>query len=108
MSDNRHGFVYSLWTGKLTVMEGTFRPQRGNGFGPWRRTCYFESNAEHKILECSSTPGEVYNAMVWFKERNDEKAKRVLIDYQIKQIVKLEEKIAKHKQKIKLIQEGLV
>lgn len=95
------GYVYSMWSGRLVMYRGTAYTSIHEGLANF----ITESG---KRLQCSVEPNVVYNAIVWLVERDDEFAKRILIDYEEKQISKLQEKIDNHRHKIRLIEEGVL
>ncbi len=93
----KEGFLYSVWSGELRVREG--KVVIGN---PFRETYTFISKDAVSVT-CSNHPGEVYNAMVWLEERDDQKAKELLIDYYQNKIDDLKEVIQGHQNKINLL-----
>lgn len=95
------GYVYSMWSGRLIAYKGTAYTSIHEGMANF----YTESD---KKIQCSTEPGTIYNAVIWLTERDDELAKKLLIDYEEKQISKLQEKIDNHRHKIKTIKEGAV
>lgn len=96
-----NAYIYSMWSGELEVYNGkveTKRPDKPN-MGVFV--------GEGKIFTCSNDPSQVYNAVVWLPERDDELAKSYLIDYEECQIAILSRKIRHHQDKIKRIKRGL-
>lgn len=105
-----HGYLYSLWKGHLTVVEGEMHKRRMISY-PGRIVSYsriasFYVNGTR--YDCNPNPGEIHNAVVWLPERDDKRAKGIMIEYQKQCINKLLKRIDNHKQKIELIEEGLV
>lgn len=60
-----------------------------------------------KRLGIANAPADVYNAMVWFIYRDDDRAATILIEYQKQQIAKLQERIDNHKHKIDILSKGI-
>lgn len=89
-------FLYSMWNGRLVVYKGTVVGSFQNG-----QARFLSFKRAH---QCSLNEGEMFNAVVWFKERDDEKAKKLLIHYEITMIVNAEMKIFRHKGTIQMIE----
>lgn len=94
-------FLYSTWSGKLRVMDGIIISTKIKS-----TLVTFIDNSTKKVINCYAEPEEVYNAMVWLPERNDKKAKEILIKYHETEINELKEKIEGHLTKINIIKEG--
>ena len=91
-------FAYSLWSGQLKMHEGkVYKHPRGGAI--------LESNNPRspRLLNCAREEKEIYNAVVWLSEQDDELAKRILIEYEEIQIEKLQEKIDNHRNKIRIL-----
>lgn len=110
MESSLHIFVYSIWSGELRVYEGDMHLIRPS----WRSQMLGE-NLEPRVgifknavkrFECSTNPGVVHNKIVWLPERDDDKARQILIAYEETQIAKLQEKIQNHQAKINTLKEG--
>ena len=81
------GFMYSLWSGQLLVYEGEVvkTVSMDDDLGRF--------DGKTKSFMCSIRPGVVCNSVVWLDERDDEKAKIILINYEEFQISILREKL---------------
>jgi len=88
-----HVYLYSLLNGRFTVHEGRVYEYHKRGS--------FKSKT--KSLGCAAEEGIVYNSMVWLKERDDARAKEILIAYAESAIVLLQERINNHLSKIELL-----
>ncbi len=87
-------YLYSLWNGRLMVYEGDiYEDVRGGGT--------FVSKT--KRFGCSLDREVVYNAIVWLEEHDEQLAKHILIEYEINQIARLQEKIDNHLHKIRIL-----
>ena len=99
MNDNYNreavnGFLYSIWNGSVKVYKGeaiVIDEKRG----------IFKSKS--KRFTCHAEPGEIYNAVVWLEERNDEIAIQLLIDYNYQQLDSAYEKVDNYKDKIQML-----
>lgn len=87
-------FLYSTFTGNLTVTEGTV----------YENGCF--QSGKKKIV-CSKEPGEIYNSLLWLPERDDQKAEYILIRYHEGAIEELKKMIENHLKKISAIREGV-
>ena len=97
------GYVYSLWSGQFLCKEADFVTNPDSRV----ENLYGAKTKAGKFMWVSNTPGVVYNAMVWLEDRDDERAVRILIEYQNQQITLLEEKILNHKHKINILAKGV-
>lgn len=97
-----HVFLYSTWSGELKVEEGKILKITGfENYGT------FYSEKTEKMITCHLEPEKIYNAMVWFSKRDDEKAIDLLVKYHEKEIEKLKAKIEGHLNKMILIKGGI-
>jgi len=69
-------YLYSVWGGLFKVHYGKLVKvdSRGN-------TINFRDLDTGKRYLCANSEGEVFNRVVWFKERNDNEAKKALSAY---------------------------
>lgn len=110
------GYLYSLWSGQLRVYEGSVHPGRGRRSDYGRATFILEQRflddgtsivydgRVDKTMMCSINPGEVVNAVVWLIERDDTRARDILIEYEKSCIITLQEKIDAHRNKIRILE----
>lgn len=89
-------YLYSMWNGRLVVYQGKVLGSFLNGQGRFR--------SSKKAHQCSLYEGELFNSVVWFKEREDQKAKEVLISYEKRMIRNAEIKIIRHQETIKILE----
>lgn len=97
------GFLYTLWGDKFTVKEGIIGPNR------WRSTreVVFEYGKRGgDWTTCSTEPGQVVKAKFWLPERDDDLARRIMLNYHEECIEDLHKKIASHEAKIKILQDA--
>lgn len=93
-------FLYSMWSGPVTVDEGkVFRIRDYEKVATFR-------NKDGKAISCHPEPEKVYNAMIWLPERDDLKAAALLAQYHEKSVEELKKKIESHLTKIALIKGG--
>ena len=91
-------YLYSLWSGRLVVHPGhVHKGYLNDDVGRFQ--------SKNKSFGCSIHPGVMYNSVVWLEERNDDRAKDILIEYEETQITALQEKIDNHLHKIKILKE---
>lgn len=89
-------YLYSMWNGRLVVYQGKVVGSFKNGQARF--------HSFKKAHQCSLHEAELFNAVVWFKERNDQKAKDILIDYEQRMIRNAELKIFRHRGTIQMIE----
>lgn len=97
-------YLYSTWSGNIAIKIG--RVVEHQGFRNTGTGTFIDEN-EIKIVSCHLEPGKIYNASVWLPQRDDEKAKEILVKYHENEIKKLKEKIENHINKINIIQGGI-
>ena len=89
-----NGFLYCIWNGSVRVYEGeviVIDEERG----------IFKSKI--KRFTCHAEPEKIYNAVVWLKEQDDERAVQLLIDYNYTQLYLACEKVANYENKIQML-----
>lgn len=89
-----NGVLYSIWNGSVRVYEGeaiVIDEERG----------IFKSKS--KRFTCHAEPGKIYNAVVWLKEQDDERAVQLLIDYNYTQLDLTYEKVYNYQNKIQML-----
>lgn len=96
------GYLYSMWNGVFTVYKGTLHQSLPKKYH------HFICENIMKHFTCSSCEGEIYNAMLWFSERKDDKAKEKLLKYEETIINELQQRIENHQRKMILLSEPLV
>lgn len=89
-------YIYSIWTGRLKVYEGSVYRRYDD-----ESSASFKTKTKRYL--CSSQPGTVYNGTLWLPEMNLAEATRILIEHEELRIATLEEQIANHIEKIKLL-----
>lgn len=97
-----NAYLYSMWSGRLKAYEGSVYVYHGAATRP----ASFVIKNEKRFM-CSDKPGEVCNAVVWLAEKDDKLARKILIEYEEKQIAALMEKVENHQSKIFILKEGL-
>ena len=98
-------YLYSLWSGQFIVKEITITTHEIHNTGMYRG---FSKTKSGKVNQVAPSEGELYNSMVWFKERNDAAASALLLEHAEENIYKLQETIEKYKYKMALIKRGVV
>jgi hypothetical protein len=93
-------YLYSLWNGELKIIEGDVY---GSPYNHSDNVASFKT--KRKRFMCSSEPGIVYNSVVWFPDRDDVSASKVLIEYHEAAIATLQDKIDNHLHKINILKE---
>lgn len=101
----KEGYVYSLWTGRFQCRKATIKQYPDDSRN---RGLSFARFADGSCIEVNISPLQVHNAIVWLEERDDILAAYILIDYQEKQILKLNDKIVNHKHKIQILKGGII
>jgi len=91
-----NAYLYSMWSGRPVVYQGRVVGSFKNGQARF--------SSFKKAHQCSLHEGELFNTVVWFKERNDQKAKELLILYEERMIRNAEMKIFKHRGTIQMIE----
>lgn len=98
------GYLYSLWNGRFMCYEGEiFITKHPLPLPNGRADTAAFASATKQYHQISTKPGIVHNATVWFPEKNDESAKKLLIEYEEKSIALLQEKIDNHRHKINIL-----
>ena len=90
------GVLYSIWNGTVKAYEGEIKvidEERG----------IFKSTTQR--FTCHAEPEKIYNAVVWLKEKDDNKAVQLLIDYNYNQLYLAYEKVDNYENKIKMLRE---
>lgn len=95
--NSKHGYLYSLWAGRLEILEGDVVPDSRNS-----ESAHFYGV---KRLTCSSEPGVVHNSTVWLNEENEVEARRLLRRQFHKNIYELQIRIDNLQSKIELLGE---
>lgn len=110
-------FLYSLWQGHmLRVYEGlvkriTRNPDWNYGELHSVETLFIcDENAmvyshQKSRYTCANEEGQVYNKMVWLSSRDDRRAKDIMIEYEKREIKKLEARIDSHRRIIEFLKE---
>lgn len=91
-----NAYLYSLWSGQ-------FKKYKGNVYRSRYNKNNIAFNNGHKNMQCCESPGIVCNAVVWLEEDDENKARSILINYELSQIEKLKDKIANHEYKILIL-----
>lgn len=101
MSDSQKVYLYSIGDEGLSVLEGYIdhRKRYYNNRLPFRIDGHFK-------LMCGRKSGSMYNGHVWLPERDDESARKILMEYENARIKDLERQIENHKKKIKILNES--
>ena len=101
--DISKGFLYTLWNNQLRVKEGVVIGHRG-----WNKleAIFKYGDRDSDWTRCSPEPGKLVHASLWLPERDDTKAKKILVDYYIGNIERLENQIAGYKEKIRLLNDA--
>lgn len=93
----RKGFAYSFWDNGYGVREGIVLPIKADP-----KLSFFMVD----VSACgvvASEPGIMANDIVWFEERNDHEARRLLMENEHQIIHRLEEKLKEHHGKLKTL-----
>lgn len=85
-------YLYSIKTGKLVVYEGFITPSSYN-----LRVRFF---GKRKKVMCYSEPGEVFESSLWLPERDDNKARKLLIEFEEELVARYRERVQDHLSKI--------
>lgn len=94
------GYVYSLWSGRLLVKKATINEYPADSRNVGLSYARFTDGS---YVVVNKDPAKMYNAMVWMEDRSDEIAIGLLIEHEMVQIEKLQEKIGNHNHKIKIL-----
>lgn len=92
-------YLYSVWSGTLKCHKGIIKDINSSRH---KDTGRFASK-DGTVVWCSKNPGEVYNAIIWLPEKDDKKAKRLLVEYYDSRIMEEEAKIAELQKKIDIL-----
>lgn len=110
-------FLYSLWQSHtLRVYEGLVKRITRNpdwNYGELHSVeTLFECDETKKVYSlqkssytCADKEGQVYNKMVWLSSRDDRRAKDIFIEYEEREIKKLEARIDSHRRIIEFLKE---
>lgn len=98
----KNGYLYSMWNGIFTVYEGYLHSSIP------RQHPHFKCKNLRKGLGVAHKEGEIYNAMVWLYDRNDDKARKILLDYEETLIRELQARIENHQVKIDLLSKPII
>ena len=101
----KEGYVYSLWTGRFQCRKATIKQYPDDSRN---RGLSYARFADDTCIVVHKSPLLVYNAIVWLENKDDNIAAAILIEYQEKQIAKLNEKILNHKNKIQILKGGII
>jgi hypothetical protein len=99
------GFLYSKWQGRFEVQEGYVM---ASNYSHWLGRFVIKQGHKEKNLQCALESGEVYNAVVWLPERDDEKARQLFIEREASIIEDLKRKIKRHEQAIQTLKEAVL
>ena len=94
-----HAYLYSLWNDQFTVTEGTVVIFCGNR----RAHAKFECDARREYITVDPAPSKISKAKLWLHERDDELARRLLIEYHEECIADLKKKLTGHEQKLDIL-----
>ena len=99
----------------ITIMHprsnGTFRLVRvirGKEAEALYDILFVQEAPERNVIQCAKDPEVVYNKILWLPDRDDDKARQILIEYEESQICKLQDKIQNHQAKINTLKEGAI
>lgn len=97
MNDERKCYFYKFTNGKLKVKEGHISRCS-------LHACKFQYGKKyHEWNRCHPESGEIMNGGLWLPERDDEKARDILIEYYESCIKDLEDRISSHREKIDIL-----
>jgi hypothetical protein len=82
-----HAFLYSVVRGRFTVQEGYLRNTRWSS-----ERLRFRREGYHTERSCASQEGAIYSGCLWLAERDDNKARELLIAHEKSRIAELKEK----------------
>jgi hypothetical protein len=92
-------YLYSLWSGKLKVYEGPIYGTEYSDTGTFK--------TKEKRFKCSNQEGVVANSVVWLSEKDDKRAKKILIEYWESGKAVLQERIDNYDKKIEVIKKNM-
>ncbi len=99
------GYLYSKWQGRFEVQEGYVM---ASNYSHWIGRFVIKQGHKEKNLQCPLEPGEVYNAVLWLSERDDEKARQLFIEREESIIADLKRKIERHERSIQILKEAVL
>lgn len=102
MSDKQKVYLYSIGDEGLLFLEGYIDHKRRYYGGNRLPFCI---DGRFKSM-CGRKSGYMYNGHVWLPERDDELARKILMEYENARIKDLERQIESHKKKIKILNES--
>ena len=89
-------YLYSIKTGKLVVYEGFVTPTI------WDLRLRFLGKKKRLLVPLE--PGEVCDSSLWLSERDDAKARKLLIRNEERHLLELYKQVANHQDKIKTLE----
>lgn len=94
------GWLYELWRGQFKVRKGVIRRTQPYG----RREAIFRyGTLDSDWVRCSAEPGKMMQAKLWLPERDDIKARNLLIKYYEGKIEKVETQIEGYRDNIRIL-----
>lgn len=94
------GWLYELWNGQFKVRKGVVRKTQ------WcskREAIFRYGYPDDDWVRCSAEPGKMMQAKLWLPERDDIKARNLLIEYYEGNIEKLERQIEGYRHNIRIL-----
>lgn len=93
----KRGYLYGVYRGRFIILEGKIKPTR------YAEHCWFIPDLNNATIYCSTNPELVYNGCLLFDERDDEKAKKILIAHEESIILKIQKEIEFHQSTINIL-----
>lgn len=94
-------YLYAMWHDRITIKEGHVDLRNFHGR---REAVFYYGDKIFERNRCHPESGKVLNGRLWLPERNDELARKLLIEYNEQCIEELRVKISKHEEKIRILQ----
>lgn len=99
-------YIYSTNKGELTERIGYLENNPRSVFGAGILVA--RNKVGNYICQVDSEPGVIRGKNLWYFEPNEQLARRELIEYELKKIKECEERINRHREIIKNLEDGLV
>ena len=93
-------FHYKLFNGRLSMKEGRIARDRSCH---WREVKFIYGDGWCEWYKCNDEAGKMLNGGLWLPERDDEKARKLLLEYYEKTLADLQKKIASNEEKIRIL-----
>lgn len=101
--ENYSAYLYSIHRGKLECLKGVISLDKEKTLGA---VFYEEPSVKISSYQVDEREGILWNRLVWFYEKSDEKARELFMGYERFCIQVLEDKIKSHENLIQALENG--